>query len=319
MARRQRIHFPGAHYHVILRGNDRQDIFYDEVDRYKFYLLLQEGIERFGHSILSFCLMTNHVHLLCQVSDVPLSRIIQNLAFRYTRWINWRQKRVGHLFQGRYRAILVDADEYLLQLTSYIHLNPIRANLVKDPSAYPWSSHRAYVGKEVLPWLRMEPVLAYFGNNMQRARSAFLDFVNENIQNGHCDVFSHGDIADTRFLGPDDFVDKIHDNIEPEHMRKPAIPEIIEAVERLYGLTGGGLVNADRSFKMAEARSMVAWAVREMSDDTLTDLGHVFGRDVTTLSSSITRLTARSKSDHEIAERMKNLHKILVDFATLQA
>jgi putative transposase len=126
MARRQRIYFPGAYYHVILRGNDRQDIFYDKVDRYNFYLLLLERIERFGHSILSFCLMTNHVHLICQVSDVPLSRIVQDLAFRYTRWINWRQNRVGHLFQGRYKANLVDADEYLLQfnILNFASLTP---------------------------------------------------------------------------------------------------------------------------------------------------------------------------------------------------
>ncbi len=114
-------------------------------------------------------------------------------------------------------------------------------------------------------------------------------------------------------------MDKVYENIEPEHMRKPAIPEIIDAVEHLYGLPDGGLVKADRSFKMAEARSMVAWAVREMSDDTLTNLGHVLGRDITTLSSSISRLTARSKFDHDLAERMRNLQITLVEFATLQA
>ncbi len=270
MARRQRIHFPGAYYHVILRGNDRQDIFYDKADRYKFYLLLQEGIERFGHSILSFCLMTNHVHLLCQVSDTPLARIIQNLAFRYTRWVNWRQNRVGHLFQGRYKAILVDADEYLLQLTSYIHLNPIRARLVNDPVDYLWSSHRAYADKEFLPWLRTKPVLGYFGTNMQRARLAFLDFVKQNMRDGHCDAFSSGDTADSRLLGADDFIDMVVEKMEPERLRKPTIVDVITAVEMLYGLPKGGLVNADRSFKMAEARSMAAWAVREMSDETLT-------------------------------------------------
>ncbi|WP_328759436.1 transposase [Geomonas azotofigens] len=304
---------------MILRGNDRQDIFYDKVDRYKFYLLLQEGIERFGYSILSFCLMTNHVHLLCQVSEAPLARIIQNLAFRYTRWINWRQNRVGHLFQGRYKAILVDADEYLLQLTSYIHLNPVRANLVKDPVDYPWSSHRAYAGKEILPWLNSEPVLGYFGNNRQRAQLSFLDFVKQNIRSGHCEAFSRGDTADSRLLGPDEFIDMVVEKMGPEHLRKPCIADVIKAVESLYGLPEDGLVNADRSFKMAEARSMAAWAVREMSDDTLTDLGHILGRDVTSLSSSITRLTTKSKIDDDLAERMAQLKRNLSDFATLQA
>jgi REP element-mobilizing transposase RayT len=122
MPRRPRVHFPGAVYHVILRGNDRGDIFFDDLDRFRFYLLLQEGVERFKSRVLAFCLMTNHVHLAIQVDQIPLSHIIQNLSFRYTRWINWRKHRVGHLFQGRYKAFLVDQDSYLLELIAYIHL-----------------------------------------------------------------------------------------------------------------------------------------------------------------------------------------------------
>ena len=100
MARKPRVHFPGALYHVILQGNDGQTIFFDDKDRTRFYFLLQEGVERFGHRIHAFCLMGNHVHIAIQVSEVSLSRILQNLSFRYTRWVNRRQGRSGHLFQG---------------------------------------------------------------------------------------------------------------------------------------------------------------------------------------------------------------------------
>jgi putative transposase len=110
MARKQRVYCPGAFYHVILRGNSGQTIFFDDKDRTRFYLLLQEGVERFGHRIHAFCLMTNHIHLAIQIADISLSRILQNLCFRYTRWVNWRQGRTGHLFQGRYKAVLIDAD-----------------------------------------------------------------------------------------------------------------------------------------------------------------------------------------------------------------
>ena len=113
MARKPRVHYIGALYHVMVRGNDGQNIFTDEEDRYRFYLFLQEGVEKFGHRIHAFCLMNNHVHLAIQVGEKPLSRIMQNLCFRYTQWFNSRQKRVGHLFQGRYKAIVVDADVYL--------------------------------------------------------------------------------------------------------------------------------------------------------------------------------------------------------------
>ena len=124
MARKPRVYYPGALYHVTLRGNAGQTIFFDNRDRIRFYLFLQEGIERFRHRIHAFCLMSNHLHLAIQVADIPLSRIIQNLSFRYTRWINWRRGQSGHLFRGRYKAVLVDADAYLLELTHYIHLNP---------------------------------------------------------------------------------------------------------------------------------------------------------------------------------------------------
>jgi REP element-mobilizing transposase RayT len=145
MARKQRIHYPGALYHVILRGNARQDIFFDDGDRSRFILLLQEAVEKFGFRIHAYCLMTNHVHLAVQVGVTPLSRIMQNLSLRYTTWINRRLNRSGHLFQGRYKAVLIDADSFLLELVAYIHLNPVRAGMVATPENYHWSSHCAYL------------------------------------------------------------------------------------------------------------------------------------------------------------------------------
>jgi len=143
MTRKSRIHYPGAVYHVILRGNGGEDIFFARQDRTRFYLLLQEGVERYGHRIHAFCCMTNHVHLAIQVAEISLAKIIQNVSFRYTRHINKRKKRIGHLFQGRYKALLIDAETYLLELVRYIHLNPVRAGIVHKPDEYPWSGHRA--------------------------------------------------------------------------------------------------------------------------------------------------------------------------------
>ena len=122
----------------MLRGNDGQPIFFDDEDRCRMCLLIQEGIERFGHSIHAFCFMTNHLHLAIQVVEVSISRIIQNLAFRYTRYINRKQKRIGHLFQGRFKSIVVDGKRYLKELVRYIHLNPVRAGIVYQPEKYVW-------------------------------------------------------------------------------------------------------------------------------------------------------------------------------------
>jgi putative transposase len=142
MARKPRVHYPAALYHVILRGNGGQEIFFNQEDRFRFYLLLQEGIERYRHGIHAFCLMANHIHLAIQVGNIALPRIIQNIAFRYTRWVNWRQGRTGHLFQGRYKAVLVDADSYLLGFDA---LYPFESGSVRDsPGAgelsleWPW-------------------------------------------------------------------------------------------------------------------------------------------------------------------------------------
>ena len=125
MSRKPRIHRPGAFYHVMLRGNNGQDIFFSDGDRSRFCLLLQQGIERFKYRIHGFCLMRNHVHLVIQAGALPLSPIMQHLASCYARYINHSQQRIGHLFQGRFRAILVDAES----------LKELADMLFKDASA----------------------------------------------------------------------------------------------------------------------------------------------------------------------------------------
>jgi REP element-mobilizing transposase RayT len=165
MARKPRLHYLGAHYHVMLRGNGGMRIFQDEADRYKFLDLVQESIPRFKYRIHAFCLMTNHVHFAIQVSDISLSKIIQNISFRYTRYVNKKEKRIGHLFQGRYKALIVEADSYLLQLVRYIHLNPLHAKMVENLLDYPWSSHLAYLGHAEIPWLTKQFVYAFLAQD----------------------------------------------------------------------------------------------------------------------------------------------------------
>ncbi|BCR04535.1 hypothetical protein DESUT3_16040 [Desulfuromonas versatilis] len=207
MARKPRIHLPGGLYHVILRGNGGQPIFLHNDDRYRFYLLLQEGTNRFGYRVHAFCLMTNHVHLAVQVGDIPLSRGMQNLAFRFTRWINRREKRSGHLFQGRYKAVLVDGDSYLLELVRYIHLNPVRAGMVGDPKEYPWSGHNCYLGNESLPWLTTDWMLRQFGKTSAAARAGYLTFILGGLGVDLPREFHRGE-DDPRIIGDDGFAEK---------------------------------------------------------------------------------------------------------------
>ena len=161
----------------MLRGNARQDIFTDDKDRYRLYTVLDVASQRFDHRILAFCLMQNHAHFEIQVGKVTLSKIMQNISQQYTQWFNCRHNRPGHVFQGRYKAIMVDADEYLLELAAYIHLNPVRVHVTEKPEKYRWSSYRAYLGKESFSWLDTSLILSQFSSNPKKAAGVFADFV----------------------------------------------------------------------------------------------------------------------------------------------
>ena len=255
--------------------------------------------------------MTNHVHLAVQVGVVPLSRIMQNITFRYTRWHNWRQGRTGHLFQGRYKSFLVDADSYLQELVAYIHLNPLRAGLTAKSASYRWSSHRAYLGKEIIPWLNTEQVLATFASDLTKARRLYSDFVLERVKEGHREDFHGKGSVDTRVIGEDSFVEAALTRADSLLSRKPDLDAVIAAVRKMYGLADEELVSRGQTRLVAEARSMAAWAAQEFSSGTLTELAVRFGRDLSAVSASIRRLNERRKHDLELAEKVERLAREL--------
>jgi putative transposase len=307
MARQPRVHYPGALYHVILRGNGGQTIFFDDKDRTRFYFLVQEGIERFSHCIHAFCLMSNHIHLAVQVGDVSLSRILQNLSFRYTRWVNWRRNRTGHLFQGRYKAVLVDADAYLQGLTRYIHLNPVRARMVKEPEDYLWSGHRAYLGLETIPWLTTDWVLSQFSVRLSVARRAYERFVWEGKGGSRQEEYDRGSSADSRILGGDAFIDRVLGQEQAKPRLKLSLDRIVREVCSQYSVKEKDLRGSGRDRRLSEARGMAAWLVLELGACTLGELGKRTGRDITTLSSAAKRLQMRAKRDLKLAEKMRKI------------
>jgi len=167
MARKPRIYYPGALYHVILRGNDGQGIFFDDQDRTRFYFLTQEGIERFGHRIHAFCLMSTHAHLAIQVEEVSLSRILQNLSFRYTRWIigvTIDQVIFFRAIQGCARG----CGSLFIRTDTLPPFKPGESRMVTEPEEYRWSGHRAYLGLETIPGLRQNGYWDNFREVCQR-------------------------------------------------------------------------------------------------------------------------------------------------------
>jgi len=164
MPRKPRIEFPGALYHVYSRGNQKQKIFLDESDFSLFIKRLAEYKKEYGFMIYAYVLMDNHFHLLIETRDIGLSKIMQGLIQSYTQYFNLKYKKVGHLFQGRYKAILCQKDEYLLELIRYLHLNPVRAGLAESPDEYQWSGHADYlVG--AAGFVDIGPALAIFASN----------------------------------------------------------------------------------------------------------------------------------------------------------
>lgn len=141
MGRPLRIQYPGASYHITSRGNEKREIFRSNGDRGKFLSYLKSAHERYGGMIHVYCLMNNHYHLLLETPRGNLSQILHHINGAYTIYFNIKRRRSGHLFQGRYKAILLEKDAYCQELSRYIHLNPARAGLVNTLSAYPWSSY----------------------------------------------------------------------------------------------------------------------------------------------------------------------------------
>ena len=316
MARKSRIHIPGGLYHVMMRGNDGQTIFFDDPDRVCFESLIEDGIRRFGHRIHAYCWMDNHVHLAVQVSETPLSKIMQNLAFRYTRWVNKRQRRVGHLFQGRYKAILVDADSYLLELVRYIHLNPVRANLVADPAEFPWSGHRMYIGvdRATIGWLTTDWVLSQFADTELVAKKRYDQFVTQGIGMKEYENFLSKPY-EGRILGDDRFLEKIVKKAEQEFPAHVSTNLILNTVCQHRQLSNDRLASVDCSRDVSEARALIAYLAVETGAATLSKVGQMFNRDVTSMSKLVSRFRNKLDANADLMYEIKELRsKVMTQY-----
>src|SRR5262245_13660433 len=178
MARPLRLQFEGAVYHVMARGHERSAIFRDAEDRSKFLALLEQVATEEKWILHSYCLLGNHFHLLIETPEGALARGMRDLNGRYAQWFNWRHDRRGHVFEGRYRAAVVEKQTHLMELHRYIVLNPVRARLAEKPGEWRWSSYRATAGIEKPPaWLETDWTLSQFAVRRSAAREAFQRFV----------------------------------------------------------------------------------------------------------------------------------------------
>ena len=212
MARPLRIEFAGALYHVTARGNAQADIFVDDADRQQFLGLLHHTVDRCDWYCHAYCLMGNHYHLLIETASPTLAKGMKFLNGTYTQTFNRRHQRVGHVFQGRYKAILVQKDAHLLELARYIVLNPVRAQMVHTARDWPWSSYRATAGQvPPLACLTTDWVLAGFAKTQAVAQQRYREFV----QQGKGQPAPWQQLKNQIYLGDDDFVEDMQCKLDP--------------------------------------------------------------------------------------------------------
>ena len=210
MARPLRLEFPGALYHVTARGDRREAIYFDDDDRQRWLELLGEVCERFNWVCHAWCQMTNHYHLLVEIPEGNLSAGMRQINGVYTQFINRRHERVGHVFQGRYKAILVEKESYLLELARYIVLNPVRAGIVGDVSEWDWSSFHATRGTSAAPaWLAKDWLLSQFAKDRHQAMERYQAFVIDGV--GQPSPWD--EVTAQVFLGSEAFVARVQDEL----------------------------------------------------------------------------------------------------------
>lgn len=286
MARPLRIEYPGAYYHVINRGNNREKIYQNDRDKEKFIEYLEKASERYSIIIHTYCLMSNHYHLIVETPEPNLSVTMQWINVSYATYFNRKRKRHGHLFQGRYKAILIDADEYLTHLSRYIHLNPVRAKIVSSPLEYQWSSYRAFINKQKAPkFLETDCLLSHFGGNKREAKRKYKDFVE------HIDIkrIENPDnhITEGFILGNADFIHWVKETFLSERQEEKEIPQlkklkpkvkpdrVVQAVCQGFNCNSGQVITKGR--KKNRAREVAIYLAKDMSGLSGKDLGMYFG------------------------------------------
>jgi REP element-mobilizing transposase RayT len=280
MARPLRLEYEGALYHVTARGNALQPIYRDEGDRKRFLHLLGEEIDQQRWHCYAYCLMNNHYHLLLETPEGQLSAGMRHLNGTYTQWFNRRHKRVGHVLQGRFKSILVDKDNYLLELCRYIVLNPVRARSVRRPQDWPWSSYCATAGRVAAPnWLDVSGVLRIFHRTRVVAQHTYKQFVREGIPQDSPWEQVRGQI----FLGDEAFLSQMARLVKgkrltnvPREQTEPTRPsgeEVLERVASVYGLNRKRLLARTH----AEAYQTAAWLLRRVANEPLAAVAKRFG------------------------------------------
>lgn len=283
MGRPLRIHAPGAMYHVTLRGNHRQDIFFAPSDRQRLSGLFAASVEQFEARLHAYCYMSNHIHVLIQVGEVPLGKLIMRVAGQYARGTQSRLQTTGHLFEKRYYPVLVDTDRYLLTLLRYIHLNPVRGGLSASTDAYPWSSHHSYSGRRVEPWLTTDFALSQFSPDHARAVEAYKRFIAQPCAvDAKRSPLEDCNPNDRRVLGSDEFATRLLGAAwKPRSLK--TLEALIQDACAHFNCSASDLGSESRKPQLVAARAYVVQQAVSGRVASIAEVARKFNRDESSL------------------------------------
>lgn len=326
MPRVARLDMPGLLQHVIVRGIEKRDIFLDDRDRELFLERFSKLLQETETACFAWAVMPNHVHLLLRPNLSKLANIMRRLLTGYAITFNYRHQRVGHLFQNRYKSIVCEEDPYLLELIRYIHLNPLRAGLVKDMQEldiYPWSGHAVIMGTREVPGQQTIDVFALFGKRMKQAQQNYRDFVADGISQGRRDELvgggkrrsvkmkgklSEAEVFDERVLGSADFINCLRQEEELSKRLQSAmtIEVLIRRAASFFGVNPEALQLRKRTKDLSDVRSVICYfAVREM--------GHNGAEVAKALKISRAGVSVAAVRGEKIIQKRKDIRNIVLE------
>jgi putative transposase len=316
MARQLRIEYKGAFYHVTSRGNQKEQIFWDDKDREELRKIIKRTKERYGYLIHAYVFMDNHYHLLIETPYANIKQIMQNINTSYTVYVNKRHRRAGHLFQGRYKAFIVDKESYLLELGRYIHLNPVRAKIVERPEDYRWSSYKEYVigrGKEAIT--DTDDTLYIFSKRRSIAVKKYKEFVNAGIKEKSPVEKAIGSI-----LGNKTFREKviryikgISDKTEIPELKKieakHKVKDIVKAVAEYYGTREDELLKRKKATE--RQRKVAIYLCKILSDEKNVEVGRVFGITIQAVTNAVRDIEKMREGDRKLSKEVATINNIV--------
>jgi len=324
MPRQARLDVPGALHHIMIRGINRSAIFRDDQDRHRFLGRLGKNVQAAQCKVHAWVLMDNHVHMLFRSGNQGISAVMRKMLSWYAQYFNRRHNRTGHLFENRYKSILCEEENYLLALVRYINLNPVRANIVttiEQLDRYPWSSHRAIIGKATYPWADIDTVLTHFAGSKRKAINAYRRFVRAGLDEGKNPVLSGGGLlrshggwsqvlamkrkgdiqeSDERILGSGDFVQAILREAEDKDLRQLKIRRSGRTLEKIIaeeckkaGIKEIELSSGSRRSIVSRVRSRIAYRGRDELALSAAEMARSLGVATSSITRAIERCQAR--------------------------